>query len=65
MIDWVELVVFNPFFKTCSGPSRQEVKSDEWKYLQTIIMGLYAVCEQKLAHLDHVLRLRTMRMRSC
>ena len=23
-----------------------------WKYLQNIVMGLYAVCEQKLAHPD-------------
>ena len=39
----------------CSGPSRQEVKIDVWKYLQTIVMGLYAVSEQTLAHSDRVL----------
>jgi len=38
----------------CSGPSHREVKIDVWKYLQTIVMGLYAVSEQKLAHLDRV-----------
>jgi len=38
-----------------SGPSRREVKIDAWKYLQTIVMGLYAVSEQKLAHPDRVL----------
>jgi len=42
----------------CSGPSRREVKIDVWKYLQTIVMGLYAVSEQKLAHPDRVLSLR-------
>jgi len=33
----------------CAGPSHREVKIDVWKYLQTIVMGLYAVSEQKLA----------------
>jgi len=27
----------------------------KWKYLQTVVMGLYAVCEQKLANPDRVL----------
>jgi len=39
----------------CSGPSRREVTIDVWKYLQTIVMGLYAVLGQKLAHPDLVL----------
>jgi len=39
----------------CSGLSSREVKTDMWKYFQTIVMGLYAVCEQKLAHPDRVL----------
>ena len=39
----------------CSGPSRREVRIDVWKYLQTIVMGLYAVSEQKLAHPHRVL----------
>jgi len=65
MIDWVGGVVFKPSFKTCWGPSRREVKIDVWKYLQTIVMGLYAVCEQTIAHPDRVLSLRTMRMCSC
>ena len=38
-------------------PSCREVKNDVWKYLQTIVMGLYAACEQKLAHPDRVLSL--------
>jgi len=38
----------------CSGLSRREVKIDVWKYLQTIVMGLYAVSEQRLAHPDRV-----------
>jgi len=38
-----------------SGPSLREVKIDLWKYFQTIIMGLYEICEQKLAHPDRVL----------
>jgi len=41
----------------CSGPSRREVKIDVWKYLQTIVMGLYAVCEEKLYNQDRTLRL--------
>ena len=36
-------------------PSRREVRIDVWKYLQTVVMGLYAICEQKLAHSDRVL----------
>jgi len=32
----------------CSGPSRREVRTDVWKYLQTIVIGLYAVCKEKL-----------------
>jgi len=32
-------------------------KNDVWKYLRTVVMGLYAVCEQKLAHPDRVLSL--------
>ena len=39
----------------CSGPCCREVKIDVWWYLQTIVMGLYPVCGQKLAHHDHVL----------
>ena len=41
----------------CSGPSRREVKNDVCKYLQTVVMGLYAVNEPKpeLAHPDHAL----------
>ena len=35
-------------------PSRQEVTNDVLKYLQDIVIGLYAVCEQKLAHPDRV-----------
>jgi len=35
----------------------REVKMDAWKYFQTIVMGLYAVCEQKLEHPDCVLSL--------
>jgi len=31
------------------GLSRREVKNDVWKYLQTIVMGLYAVCKKKMA----------------
>ena len=27
----------------CLGPSRQEAKNDVWKYLQTVVMGLYTV----------------------
>jgi len=41
----------------CSGPSRREVKIDVQKYLQTIVMGLYAVCEEKLDNQDRALRL--------
>jgi len=41
----------------CSGPSRRAVKIDVWKYLQTIVMGLYAVCEKKLDNQDRALRL--------
>jgi len=26
-------------------PSRREVKNDVWKYLQMVVIGLYAVCE--------------------
>ena len=37
--------------------SRREVKNDERKYLQGIVIGLYAVCEQKLAHPNRVLSL--------
>jgi len=40
-----------------SGPSQREVKNDMWNYLQTVVMGLYAVCEQKLAHPDRALSL--------
>jgi len=40
----------------CSGLSRQEVKIDVWKYLQTILMGLYAFCEEKLDNQDRALR---------
>jgi len=36
-------------------PSHREVKNNVWKYLQTIVICLYAVCEQKLAHPDRVL----------
>ena len=39
----------------CSGPSRQKVKNNVWKYLQTFVMGLHAVCEYKLAHLNRAL----------
>jgi len=39
----------------CSGPSCREVKFDVWKYLRTVVMDLYAVCEQKLAHPDRAL----------
>ena len=35
--------------------SSRGVKIDVWKYLQPIYMGLYAVSEQKFAHLDRVL----------
>jgi len=45
----------------CSGLSRQEVKIDVWNYPQTIVMGLYAVCEQKLAHPDCVLSTWSLR----
>jgi len=46
-------VTWRPF---CSRPSHREVKIDDvWKYLQTIVIGLYAVCEQKLANPDRVL----------
>ena len=41
----------------CSGPSRRVVKIDVCKYLQPIVMGLYAVSEQKLAHPVRVLSL--------
>jgi len=34
-------------------PSRREVKNDVWKYLQTIVMGLYAVCGHFLDNQDH------------
>jgi len=44
----------------CSGPSRREVKNDVCQYLQTVVMGLYAVCEQKLARPDRVLSLDEM-----
>jgi len=47
----------------CSGPSCREVKIDVWKYIQTIVMGLYAVCEQKLAHPDRVLSQKSIRER--
>ena len=30
--------------------SRQEIKIDVWKYIGTILMSLYTVSEQKLAH---------------
>jgi len=30
--------------------SRREVNNDVWKYLQNIVMGLHAVCEQKHAY---------------
>ena len=40
----------------CSGRSRPEVKIDVWKYLQTIVMGLYAVCEEKLDNQHRALR---------
>jgi len=36
-------------------PSRREVKNDVWKFLLNIVMGLYAVCGQNLAHHDRVL----------
>jgi len=39
----------------CSGLFRREVTIDVWKYLQTIDMGLYAVCAKKLASPDRVL----------
>ena len=32
------------------------VKINVWKYLQTIVMGLYAVCEEKLDNQDRALR---------
>jgi len=38
----------------CSGPSCREVKIDVWKYLQTIVMGLDAICEQTLVHPDRI-----------
>ena len=33
-----------------SGSCRREVKNDVWKYLQTVVVGLYSIFEQKLAH---------------
>jgi len=33
-------------------PSRREVKNDVWKYLQTIVMRLYAVCGHLLDNQD-------------
>ena len=36
-------------------PSRREIKNNVSQYLQIIVMGLYAVCEQKFAHPDRVL----------
>ena len=39
----------------CSGPSRREAEIDVWKYLQTIVIGLYAVSEQKFTHPDREL----------
>jgi len=44
-------------------PSCREVKNNVWKYLQNIVMGLYAVCERKLAHPDRVLSLKRNRKR--
>jgi len=38
----------------CLGPFCQEVRNDVWKYLQAVIIGLYAVFEQELAHPDPV-----------
>jgi len=40
----------------CLGPSCRKVKIDVWKYLQTIVMGLYAVCEEKLDNQHRALR---------
>jgi len=39
--------------------SGREVKNGVWMYLQTIVMGLYAVSEQKLAHPNRALSLHT------
>ena len=44
----------------CSGPSRREVKNNVWKYLKTIVIGLYAVSEQELVHRNRALSLRSL-----
>jgi len=46
----------------CLGLSRREVKIDVWKYLKTIVMGLYAVCEEKLDNQHRALRHRCIDM---
>jgi len=40
----------------CEGPSCREVKIDVWKYLQTAVMGLYAIYEENLHNQDRALR---------
>ena len=38
-------------------PSRQEVKHEVWKYIQNIVIGLYAVCGHLLDNQDRTLSL--------
>jgi len=39
--------------------SRREVKNDAWKYLQIIVVGMYAVCRHLLDNQDRALSLYT------
>ena len=45
-----------------SGLSHREVKIDVSQYFQKIVMGLYAVCEEKLDNQDRALRPSDLRL---
>jgi len=52
--NWVLRDQQTQYFETVSSRGK-ELRGDVWKYLQNIVMGLYAVFEQKLAFPDRVL----------